>query len=114
MSRCRTQPTSFPGLRSWVDELSLGWVEAKNGGPEVFYYVARSTDGGKTFSEPVPVHGKDASRPGFTTLAGASDGSSAGGLARRTQSRSTTVLRVAGPRFRGIRARRACEPRPGR
>jgi hypothetical protein len=73
------EPTQYsthvlPRLVSLGDELYLGWVEAKNGGPEVLYYVARSTDGGRTFSEPVPVHGKDASRPGFTTLAAASDG----------------------------------------
>jgi hypothetical protein len=65
----------LPRLASLGEQLFLGWVEAKNGGPEVCFYVASSADGGTTFSEPVPVHGKEASRPGFTTLAGASDGS---------------------------------------
>jgi hypothetical protein len=64
----------LPRLAAAPDALCLGWVEAINGGPEVAYYVARSVDGGKTFSELVRVHGKDASKPGFTTLAVASDG----------------------------------------
>ena len=38
------------------------------------YYLAQSTDGGKTFSEPFAVHGDTAKKPGFTTLSAAPDG----------------------------------------
>jgi hypothetical protein len=58
----------LPRLAAGRDGLHLGWVEAADGGPTVRYYVARSVDGGATFSEPVPAHGEDASRPGFTAL----------------------------------------------
>jgi hypothetical protein len=64
----------LPRLVAAADGLYLGWVEAVNGGPEVIEYVARSADGGQTFSVPVPVHGQRASRPGFTALSVAPDG----------------------------------------
>ncbi len=64
----------LPRLVATADGLFLSWVEAIQGGPEVVNYVARSRDGGKTFSDPIRVHGKEASRPGFTTFAAAPDG----------------------------------------
>ena len=66
---------ALPRLTAIGDAFQLGWVEAINGGPEVHFYVANSTDGGKTFSSPESVHGKDASRPGFTALTASADGS---------------------------------------
>ncbi len=65
----------LPRLVAAPDGIYLGWVEAINGGPEVAYYVARSGDGGRTFSEPIRTHGKDAGKPGFTALSVAADGS---------------------------------------
>jgi hypothetical protein len=65
----------LPRLAAGGDALYLGWVEAIDGGPEVAYFVAKSTDGGATFSEPARVHGPEAGRPGFTTLAVGPDGS---------------------------------------
>lgn len=64
----------LPRLVSTSEGLYLGWVEAVDGGPEVVEYVARSVDGGGTFEAPVKVHGKDAKKPGFTTLSAAPDG----------------------------------------
>jgi hypothetical protein len=64
----------LPRLASAGAEINLGWVEAIGGGPKVIYYVARSTDGGRSFSRPTPVHGAVAVRPGFTTLAADADG----------------------------------------
>jgi hypothetical protein len=66
---------ALPRLTAIGNTFQLGWVEAINGGPEVHYYVASSNDGGKTFSSPESVHGKDASRPGFTALTVSADGS---------------------------------------
>src|SRR6185437_6665711 len=65
----------LPRLAATSDGLALGWVEAIDGGPTVRYLLARSRDGGKTFSEPIAVHGDDASKPGFTTLTAGADGS---------------------------------------
>ncbi|SIO19443.1 hypothetical protein SAMN05444166_2924 [Singulisphaera sp. GP187] len=64
----------LPRLTASAGALWLGWVEAVNGGPEVRYLVARSTDGGTTFAEPVSVHGDKAVRPGFTSLSTGADG----------------------------------------
>ena len=64
----------LPRLAATRDSVALGWVEAIDGGPTVQFLVARSHDGGKTFAAPVATHGKNASRPGFTTLAVDSDG----------------------------------------
>jgi hypothetical protein len=64
----------LPRLAAATDGLYLGWVEAVGGGPEVAFYLARSTDGGRTFSDPVRAHGQDASKPGFTTLTATPDG----------------------------------------
>ncbi len=64
----------LPRLASAGAEINLGWVEAIDGGPKVIYYVARSTDGGRSFSRPVPAHGAGTGRPGFTTLAANADG----------------------------------------
>jgi hypothetical protein len=65
----------LPRLVSTRGEIVLGWVEAIDGGPAVAYFIARSTDGGQSFGEPAKIHGGDASRPGFTTLSVAPDGS---------------------------------------
>jgi hypothetical protein len=65
----------LPRLAAAGGDLLLGWVEAIDGGPEVAYYVARSSDGGRSFAEPVKTHGGAAGRPGFTTLAASPDGS---------------------------------------
>ncbi len=64
----------LPRLASAGSEINLGWVEAIDGGPKVIYYVARSRDGGRSFSAPLPVHGSGAVKPGFTTLAAGPDG----------------------------------------
>jgi len=64
----------LPRLVATGDGIYLAWVESIQGGPEVVEYVARSGDGGKTFAEPMRVHGPKASRPGFTTLSAAPDG----------------------------------------
>jgi hypothetical protein len=64
----------LPRLAATRDGLVLGWVEAIDGGPTVRFLVARSRDGGKSFSTPVAAHGGDARRPGFTTLAADPDG----------------------------------------
>lgn len=58
----------LPRLVSGREGIDLGWVEAIDGGPKVLFYTARTRDGGKSFSEPVPVHGGEAVKPGFTTL----------------------------------------------
>ena len=65
----------LPRLAGVGREIVLGWVEAIDGGPEVAYYVARSKDGGRSFTEPVKTHGGAAGRPGFTTLVAGPDGS---------------------------------------
>ncbi len=65
----------LPRLVAAPDGIYLGWVEAIKGGPEVAYYLARTGDGGRTFSEPIRTHGKDAGKPGFTALSVAPDGS---------------------------------------
>jgi mono/diheme cytochrome c family protein len=64
----------LPRLAATRDEVVLGWVEAQGSGPTVQFLVARSRDGGKTFSEPAAVHGGGAARPGFTALAADPDG----------------------------------------
>lgn len=64
----------LPRLTANAGTIWLGWVEAVGGGPEVRYMVARSTDGGAKFSEPVAVHGDKALRPGFTSLSTGADG----------------------------------------
>ena len=64
----------LPRLAATRDGLALGWVEAIDGGPTVRFLVARSRDGGRTFSAPVAAHGDDALRPGFTTLAADAEG----------------------------------------
>ena len=66
---------ALPRLAAIGNTFQLGWVEAIDGGPEVHYYIAASSDGGKTFSPPESMHGKDASRPGFTALSASADGS---------------------------------------
>jgi len=65
----------LPRLVASRGEIVLGWVEAIGGGPAVAYFIARSTDGGQTFGAPARIHGPDASRPGFTALSAAPDGS---------------------------------------
>jgi hypothetical protein len=66
---------ALPRLAAIGNTFQLGWVEAIDGGPEVHYFIAASSDGGRTFSQPESVHGKDASRPGFTALSASADGS---------------------------------------
>ncbi len=63
-----------PRLTASGAALDLGWVESQDGGPSVAFLVARSTDGGLSFSRPERVHGNAAKRPGFTALAVGSDG----------------------------------------
>ena len=65
----------LPRLASSGDAIHLGWVEAINGGPAVSYFVATSTDGGLSFSEPIPVQSAEAVKPGFTSLTAGLDGS---------------------------------------
>ncbi len=65
----------LPRLVASGDSIHLGWVEAIDGGPSVAYYVATSSDGGLTFSDPVRAQGAEAVKPGFTALAVALDGS---------------------------------------
>jgi hypothetical protein len=64
----------LPRLAATRDSLALGWVEAIDGGPTVQFLVARSHDGGRTYTAPVPAHGANTSRPGFTVLAADTDG----------------------------------------
>jgi hypothetical protein len=64
----------LPRLVTLGDALYLGWVEAIDGGPRVEYRIARSTNAGKTFGAPVPAHGDDAGRPGYTALSAGPDG----------------------------------------
>jgi len=107
----------LPRLTAGDGAIWLGWVEAVNGGPEVQYLVARSTDGGRSFSEPLSAHGDKAVRPGFTTLATAGDGTlCASWLDGRNQGQqpflavktegadqfSTESLVFAGPEGKGI------------
>lgn len=67
--------SAAPRLAAGGEAVYLGWTEAVGGGPRVEFLVARTTDGGKTFSEPVRAHGAEAVRPGFTALAAGPDGS---------------------------------------
>ena len=102
----------IPRLTAAPAGLYLGWVEAVDGGPEVTFFTARSADGGKTFGPPVRVHGADASRPGFTTLSAAADGTLPGVLDRRPQPRPAALLYrqaggLGGVRGRADRVRRA-------
>jgi hypothetical protein len=57
----------LPRLAAFGDTFVLGWTEPD--GPGVVFRVARSQDGGRTFSPSVPMHGPAASRPNFTSLA---------------------------------------------
>lgn len=59
----------LPRLCAGASALYLGWVESVQGGARVEYLLARSTDGGQTFSKPMTVHGNGAVRPGYTSLA---------------------------------------------
>jgi hypothetical protein len=88
----------LPRLASAGAEINLGWVEAIDGGPKVVYYVVRSSDGGRSFSHPTPVHGASAVRPGFTTLAADPDGTVvAGWLDSRNKGQQPFVaIRPAG------------------
>jgi hypothetical protein len=65
---------AVPRLAADGAAIYLGWTEAIGGGPRVDFLVARSTDGGKTFSEPIRAHGDDAVKPGFTALTAGPDG----------------------------------------
>ena len=58
-----------------------------------------------TFSEPVRPHGKDASKPGFTTLDGRSRRHAPRRLARRPRQGPAAVLRVASRGLGRVRAR---------
>jgi hypothetical protein len=65
---------AVPRLAADGDAIYLGWTEAVGGGPRVDFLVARSTDGGQTFSEPLRAHGDEAVKPGFTALTTGPDG----------------------------------------
>lgn len=58
----------LPRLIMAGDRVVLGWVEAIGGGPKAAFYVAESTDGGVTFSQPRAIGGDQVSRPGFIAL----------------------------------------------
>lgn len=58
----------LPRLAVHQAVLHLGWVQAKAGG-RVECLLAQSSDGGETFSDPRPVHGDQATRPGYTAMA---------------------------------------------
>ncbi len=64
----------LPRLVATADGIFLNWVEASKEGPPVHDFVARSSDGGKTFGDPLSVHSESAVKPGFTTLSTAPDG----------------------------------------
>ena len=93
---------ALPRLTAIGDAFQLGWVEAIDGGPEVHYYVATSTDGGKTFSSPESVHGKDASRPGFTVLTASADGSLLASWLEGRNGRSQPFFAQRGPGSAGF------------
>jgi len=64
----------MPRLVSRGSELLLGWVEAVDGNTAVQYFVARSGDGGQTFSQPVVASRSEGARPTYTSLAVGADG----------------------------------------
>ena len=63
-----------PRLAAAGGAIYLGWTEAIGGGPRVAFYVARSTDGGRSFSEPAAAQDAEGQRPGFTGLSAGPDG----------------------------------------
>ena len=56
-------------------KIALAWVEAIDGGPQIEFRVVGPGDGGKTFANPIAVHGTGAGRPGFTAASTGGDGS---------------------------------------
>ena len=105
----------LPRLASAGAEINLGWVEAIDGGPKVVYYVARSSDGGRSFSSPMPVHGASTVRPGFTTLAADPDGTLlAGWLESPEAVRGGSPQGLEFVRARAARLRRSRGPGRGR
>ena len=66
-----------PRLAAAGDAVYLGWTEAVGGGPRVVFYVARSTDGGRSFSEPAAAQDAEGQRPGFIGLSAGPDGAAA-------------------------------------
>lgn len=62
-----------PRLAAHADTIVLGWTEHRGKG-KVEFLVAKSTDGGATFTEPVTAHTPAAVRPTFTALTVGLDG----------------------------------------
>jgi hypothetical protein len=63
-----------PRLASDGERMHLAWTEAEEGGPMVRFYVARTSDGGQTFSEPASASSDGAERPAFTAMSVGADG----------------------------------------
>jgi hypothetical protein len=59
----------LPRLVASGNTLVLGWVEAVANNTAVTYFVSTSSDGGKTFSDPIVASHDPAARPTFTSLA---------------------------------------------
>jgi hypothetical protein len=66
----------LPRLAASGDGIVLAWTEPHEG-TRIRLLTARSSDGGRTFSEPVVVSGPDAERTSFTALGVGADGSAA-------------------------------------
>ncbi len=77
-----------PRLAAAGDAVYLGWTEAVGGGPRVVFYVARSTDGGRSFSEPAAAQDAEGQRPGFIGLSAGPDGAAACAWLDHRQGRS--------------------------
>lgn len=64
----------LPRLIMAGERVVLGWVEAIGDGPKAAFYVAESTDGGVTFSQPRAIGGDQVSKPGFIALSADNQG----------------------------------------
>jgi hypothetical protein len=58
----------MPQLATSGGKVFLGWIEPNEENTTVIYYVAESTDDGKTFGEPVRTHESDGARPNFLAM----------------------------------------------
>jgi hypothetical protein len=74
----RTVTTAvLPRLAAGGDGMTLVWAEPAGKDARLRLLVARSENGGRSFADPVPAHGPEAIRPGFTALATGPDGTTA-------------------------------------
>jgi hypothetical protein len=64
----------LPKLAVSEGKIILGWIEPNPENTTVIYYIAESTDGGKTFGEPLQVHQSLGARPTFIALAANAQG----------------------------------------